>query len=251
MKRSKRSDEFVNNVRLYLLTAGKNEEDIDEVTGELKDHLAELERRGKSVESIIAGSPAEYMESLEGEMKNDYASWIKYIPIFGLYIIAYSALGPALKGTFELDIVQLIGLSVALVLSLVVIRTLFRNMAKKEWTGKKNFFAMFFASLVIMLLFIAVYLGSSSSTDTLYTASTVMNKVIVGMCIAIFIIEALMLKAWVLVIIPVLFFGPEFALNYTSLNEKWRLIGGSISSMVLILASILVYSWFIKKREAN
>ena len=78
MKLSKRSDEFVKNVRLYLLTSGKNEQEIEEVTGELEDHLAELESRGKSVESITAGSPAKYMESLEKEMTNDYASWLKY-----------------------------------------------------------------------------------------------------------------------------------------------------------------------------
>ena len=35
MKLSKRSDEFVKNVRLYLFTSGKNEQEIEEVTGEL------------------------------------------------------------------------------------------------------------------------------------------------------------------------------------------------------------------------
>ena len=47
MKLSKRSDEFVRNVRMYLFTSGKNEQDIEDVIGELEDHLSNLKAAGK------------------------------------------------------------------------------------------------------------------------------------------------------------------------------------------------------------
>ena len=251
MKLSKRSDEFVKNVRLYLWTSGKNEQEIEEVTGELEDHLAELESRGKSVESITAGSPAEYMESLGREMTNDYASWLKYIPIVGLIILAYAVMGSALHGSFEMNIIQVIGLPVIALVSLIIYRALFRQMAKKEWTGKKSFFAAFFVVMLVMLMFLAVALSSMLIIEPLYVASPKMNIVIAIICALVFVIGAIWLQQWLVIVAPVLLFGPQIAFNFTSFNEEWKLFGGWIISMVLISIMFIVYLLILRKKEST
>lgn len=251
MKLSKRSDEFVKNVRLYLFTSGKNEKEIVEVTGELEDHLAELESRGKSVESITAGSPAEYMESLEKEMTNDYASWFKYIPIVGLMILAYSVMGNALNGAFEMNIIQVIGVPLVAIVSLIIYWALFRNMAKKEWVGKKSFFASFVAVGLVMLLFFAVALSSSFFIDPFYVASPKMNIVIAIVCTLIFVIGAIWLKQWISIVVPVLLFAPQIAFNFTSFNEEWKILGGWIISMVLITFTFIVQLLILRKKELS
>lgn len=251
MKLSKRSDEFVKNVRLYLVTSGKNQQEIEEVTEELEDHLAELESRGKNVESITAGSPAEYMESLEKEMTNDYASWFKYIPIVGLLIVAHSVLGNALNGAFELNIIQLIGVPLVAFISLIIYWAMFRNMAKKEWTGKKIFFAAFGAVTLVMLMFFGVALVSSLFIDPFYVASPMINIVIAIICALIFVVGAIWLKQWIIIAIPVLLYGPQIAINFTSFNEDWKVIGGWIISMVLISIMFVVYLLILIRKESK
>ncbi|CAM3278590.1 DUF1129 domain-containing protein [Filibacter tadaridae] len=251
MKLSKRSDEFVKNVRLYLMTSGKNEDEIEEVVEELVDHLVELERRGKSVDSITDGSPAAYMESLEKEMTSDYGSWLKYIPIFSLLVIAYTVIGSALKGTFELNSIQLIGVPLIILLAVFVYWLLFRQMAKKEWGNTKSFFGAFMAVITVNLLFVAIILASSYLVEPFYVASPAVNKVIVGICILAFIVGAIVLKQWFVAILPVFLYGPDVVFNYTALSETAKLIGSSILSMVLILAMLVVYMFIYKKRATG
>ncbi|WP_172370478.1 DUF1129 family protein [Sporosarcina jiandibaonis] len=251
MKLSKRSDEFVKNVRMYLFTSGKNEQEIVEVTGELEDHLAEPESRGKSVESITAGSPAEYMESLEKEMTNDYAAWLKYVPFIGLFIVAYSVMGSAINGAFEVNIIQLIGVPVVAIVSLIIYWALFRNMAKKEWTGKKSFFASFFAVTSVMLLFFVVALSSMFFIEPLYVASPKMNIVIAIICALIFVLGAIWLKQWIAIVIPILLFGPQIAFSFTSFNDEWKIIVSWIISMVLIYVMFAVHLLILKKKESK
>ena len=251
MKLSKRSDEFVKNVRLYLITSGKNEAEIEEVAGELEDHLAELERRGKNVDSITGGSPATYMKSLEREMSNDYASWLKFIPILSILVLAYSVMGSALNNRFELDIIQLIGIPIVVILSLIVYWVLFRNVAKKELNGKKNIIPVFVAVIFVNSLFIAVALISAILFEPLYIATIGMNKFLVAVCLLVFIGGAVLLKSWIVIIIPILLFGPEFVLNFTSLSEEWKLGSGTLISMILILVFIGFYALNHKKKEAT
>ena len=251
MKLSKRSDEFVKNVRLYLFTSGKNEVEIEEVTGELEDHLAELESRGKSVESITAGLPSAYMESLEQEMTNDYASWFKYIPIVGLMIFAYSVMGNALNGAFEMNIIQLIGLPIVAIVSLIIYWALFRNMAKQEMTNKKSFFVSFFAVTFVMLMFFAVALSSALFIDPFYVASPNMNIVIAIVCTLIFVVGAIWLKQWIAIVVPILLFAPQIAFNFTSFNEEWKILGGWIISMVLITFTFIFQLLILRKKELS
>ncbi|MGG1574580.1 hypothetical protein [Fictibacillus sp. NRS-1165] len=81
MELSKQSQEFLQNLRLYLFSSGRKKSEIEEITEELGDHLREAERNGKSITHIIGQSPEQYMESIAKEMKVDYFGWSKVIPV--------------------------------------------------------------------------------------------------------------------------------------------------------------------------
>ncbi|MDI3412093.1 MULTISPECIES: hypothetical protein [Bacillus] len=79
LKLSDKSKLFLENLRLYLFSSGKNLDEIEEIVEELEVHLTEAEKSGKPIEKIIGKSPKEYMEMVSNEMVIDYRTWIKYI----------------------------------------------------------------------------------------------------------------------------------------------------------------------------
>lgn len=81
---SKRSQDFLENLHLYLFSSGKNSDDIDDIVRELETHLFEAKKNGKSIEKIIGKSPKEYMKMVSNEMIIDYRTWFKYIWIIVL-----------------------------------------------------------------------------------------------------------------------------------------------------------------------
>lgn len=55
---SKESEQLLIELRLYLISKGKNDKEINEITEELEVHLAETESEGKDVTKIIGESPS-------------------------------------------------------------------------------------------------------------------------------------------------------------------------------------------------
>src|SRR5690606_40909499 len=108
MMLSKKSTNFIENLRLYLLTSGKKEKEVDELIEELTAHLIESEKQGKSIHQIIEGTPEEYMQSLKNEMDTDFTMLFKYITIFIIGMLAYFFLGLAISGDFEIYLILII-----------------------------------------------------------------------------------------------------------------------------------------------
>ena len=250
MKLSKRSEEFIANVRMYLMTSGKNEREIDEVAEELEDHLAELEIRGESVDRITGGSPKEYLASLEQEMENDYAGWLKYVPAFLVSFAAFAAMGPAIRGMFSLNLLQLIGYPVVAGVVIMLYRTLFRKMAAGQWSDKKLFLVGGGLSMLSVLLFVGVLLAGSFIMDPFYTAGRTGNLVIILLSAAAFAAAAIMMGSWLLITIPVALFLPEWLILPMPLQEEAKMIASAIIPFIavaLVISAHLLY----EKRKAD
>lgn len=250
MKLSKRSEEFIANVRMYLMTSGKNEREIDEVAEELEDHLAELEIRGESVDRITGGSPKEYLASLEQEMENDYAGWLKYVPAFLVSFAAFAAMGPAIRGIFSLNLLQLIGYPVVAGVVIMLYRTLFRKMAAGQWSDKKLFLVGGGLSMLSVLLFVGVLLSGSFIMDPFYTAGRTGNLVIILLSAAVFASAAIMMGSWLLITIPVALFLPEWLILPMPLQEEAKMIASAIIPFIavaLVISAHLLY----EKRKAD
>src|SRR5699024_9109279 len=78
---SYKSRKFLEDLRVYLFSSGKDSNEIEQIVEELEIHLIEAEKNGKSIEKIVGHTPKEYMEQLSNEMPVDYKSWFKYVLI--------------------------------------------------------------------------------------------------------------------------------------------------------------------------
>ena len=234
-----KSMNFIDNLRMYLLTSGKNENEVKEVTEELRDHLIESEKRGKSIDEIIEGTPEAYMDSIKLEMKTDYISLVKNIPIYFLGTIAYFIMGPSIRGEFELNIVQLIGFPIISVISLLIYVVFFQKAGKNQYSSKKLFFIGMIASSSVTALFILLLLGSNFLIEPFYKASPIVTLVIIVICVAVFIMIAIIGNTLSAIWIPALLFVPDYFYRFSNLTDEKILII-SFASFVLIFIFLML-----------
>lgn len=86
---SMESRDFLENLRVYLISSGKKEIEINEIIEELEDHLYEAEKNGKKIDDIIGKSPKEYMEQVANEISFDLKGVVKFIPIVIICFYSY------------------------------------------------------------------------------------------------------------------------------------------------------------------
>lgn len=96
---SAKSSNFLGDLRVYLLSSGKDEKEVEDIVQELEVHLIEAEEKGKSVEQVIGQSPGEYMARISKEMSTDFSSEFKYILLIIFGGFSFSILPDLLKGT--------------------------------------------------------------------------------------------------------------------------------------------------------
>ena len=78
---SKQADQFMIELRMYLMSKGKNDKEIIEVIDELNDHLLQAEAEGKSIKDITGESPRAYMKSIGQEMGFDARQFLSLAPL--------------------------------------------------------------------------------------------------------------------------------------------------------------------------
>ncbi|WP_353948668.1 hypothetical protein ABNN70_02525 [Sporolactobacillus sp. Y61] len=129
---SEESREFLKNLRLYLLSSGKKETEIEDIVGELEDHLSEAEKDGKSVEMIIGRTPKAYMDQLAGEMSFDPRNLLVYGPMILLGVICFDILNKAADGIFSWSLLEITGNLLITLLGLILIILLFKYVASRQ-----------------------------------------------------------------------------------------------------------------------
>ena len=153
MQLSDKSKKFIDDLRLYLFSSGKNDQEIKEITEELEDHLYEAELNGKSIERIIGASPKEYMMSISTEMKTDYKAWAKYIPLIIIGAMSFSVIGDFLQGTLRYSLLKIIGTLIYSIIFLVGVFTAFRYMASNQVSKIKEFLILLLPIFISTLFF--------------------------------------------------------------------------------------------------
>ena len=245
MNISKKSKEFLGNLRLYLFSSGKNEKEIEEIIGELEDHISEAEAKGKNVEDIIGGTPKEYMEQIADEMPLDLRSWLKYIPILIIGLFAYDLLGNALRGGIEYSLLELGGNIFILLLFLSLTVVIFKYVASKKLSKTKEYLLFAILGITPISLFVGlIYLDRYYETPT-FEFSNTGNIIAIIVAIVVFIGISIWSKTWISIILPLILFLPEFIMNMTNLQEEIKL---TISGIVIPLC-IGIYFFIAMKIE--
>ena len=203
---SKQANQFIIELKMYLMSKGKNNQDINEVIDELSDHLLQAEAAGKDIKDIIGDSPRAYMKSIGQEMGFDIKEFLILTPMTALLLMAYVCFAPAILGEFTLSKLGLFGAITGGVLSIILYGFLFMRVLPKMIYSKWFYFIVGLTYVLLTGFFVLVYLFDK---EPFFIATPLQNNLILLGCIIIFIIWSLYAKTWSPIVIPIIIsFGP-------------------------------------------
>lgn len=247
LKLSKKSKEFLENLRVYLFSSGKQEDEIEGIVNELEIHLSEAEKNGKSIEKIIGKSPKEYMEMVSNEMVIDYRTWIKYICIIIFGSFSFTIFPDLLAGDLSYSVLEIIG---HIVIAAIFIASVFTGFKHISTTNHPPIIQGLILSGIVALpiaLFVGlIYLNRAFATPIIHFGN--MSSIIIGVITALFIIGvSIWAKSWSLIIIMSLLTIPDYLLNLTTLQYETQLI----ISTIITFGGIAIYLWILFKFEKS
>ncbi|WP_176786433.1 hypothetical protein [Thermoactinomyces sp. DSM 45892] len=242
---SKESQDFLDDLTVYLYSSGKKEEEVKGIVEELKDHLHEAEKNGKRVDDIIGIKPKEYMEQLASEMPFDVRGWLKYLPIVFMGALAYTVMGDAIKGEIKYSLIECIGYPFIFLLYLFSISRLFKYTSSHKVSKWKEYILFLGVTAVIPTAsFVAlIFLGKSYSTMAIHLGETG-NIVAIMLSILAFIGIAIWSKTWDAIMLPAILFLPDVLLKHTNLTAGTK----DMLSLLLSTSGICLYA-FLKLKE--
>lgn len=244
---SKKSQDFLENLRLYLFSSGKNSDEIDDIVNELEIHLSEAEGNGKSIEKIVGKSPKEYMKVVSNEMTIDYRTWFKYICIIVLGSFSFTVFPDLLEGNLSYSVLEIFG---HIFIAIIFIASVFAGFkyisTVSQSIGKQGMVLVGIAILPITLFVGLIYLNKAIDTPVIHFGNTA--SLIIGLFMSLFIIGvSIWARTWALIIIIALLTLPDYLLNQTSLQYETKLI----VSMIITFGGIALYLWILSKLEKN
>ncbi|MCM3738305.1 NADH dehydrogenase subunit [Bacillus cytotoxicus] len=242
---STKSEQFLIELRMYLLQRGKKDEDINEIVDELEIHLTEAEKRGQSVDHIIGESRKQHMKNIGKELPVDKKGLMQVIPAAILVIIAYMAFPPALRGQFKISQNILLFGSLPLFLAFSVFTiTLLKGIPKVYPSTKKSLFLMLLANCIAIGGWLVFYFWIDGKMDTNYFVATpTQNYIIAGVCMLIFVLFALYTKSWITIFaVFTICIGPiAERIIPSEINKDPRYITATIIVCTVIAVFLAIY----------
>ncbi|QWH62413.1 DUF1129 domain-containing protein [Bacillus mycoides] len=209
MQISKEGEKFLIDTKVYLITKGIKEEDVDAFIEDAELHLIEGEKEGKTVSDIFGDSPKEYAEELAKEMEKDKGGSIKSIlgMIIGIggYWLLTNILFESPNHEFTLTNVQLIGYPIVLMITIVSIILAFKMSSFKSKI--KEFSIIYVAALLpILLLVLLMFMNKWYGTPVLQL-TTMQSYILAGVILLVLLIVEAYMLGWIgilAVIVPLL-----------------------------------------------
>lgn len=231
---SDKSQKFIEDLKLYLFSSGKNEKEINDITKELEEHLYEAELDGKSIDQIIGSSPKDYMLSISNEMKTDYKAWVKYLPLIIIGTMSFSVFDDLLHGTLSYSVLKIIGTVVYCLLFLAGVMIAFRYTARNQVSKLREFLILLVPIIMSMIAYGGLYFADSVYSTPIISFG-ILGSIITGLLFLSFIIGfSIWAKTAILPVVLISIHLPEFALSFIALNEELRLILGLVITYLLI-----------------
>lgn len=248
MTLSKESQAFLDNMRVYLVTSNKKEDDVNELIEELEDHLHEAELNGKSVEHIIGKSPKAYMKEIEVEVETDKKFWFGIVPLILLNAFAYLIMNKAIDDDRNYSLLQLIGSPILFALSMLLIFGSIRFMVSNKLSKKKEVMMYIAIGLISSIMFAAVFLADLFIETPVLIISPSMNIIVILVACSVFVASAIYWKAWISVIVPAVLYIPQLVLRYIDINEESKLI---IILSIFMVLSLSLWIWYFIQSKKN
>ncbi|MDA2137119.1 DUF1129 domain-containing protein [Bacillus pacificus] len=248
MKISKEGEKFLIDTKVYLITKGIKEEDVDAFLEDAELHLIEGEKEGKTVSDIFGDSPKEYAEELAKEMEKDKGGSIKTIlgMIIGIggYWLLTNILFESQNHEFTLTNVQLIGYPIVLMITIVGIIFAFKMSSFKSKI--KEFSIIYVAALLpILLLILLMFMNKWYGTPVLQL-TTIQSYILAGVILLVLLIGEAYILGWIGILTVIV---PLFIMFvFKGLGEKnpyW----GILESLLLYGSLYVLMRWSFKNEE--
>ncbi|MGF3077141.1 DUF1129 family protein [Facklamia sp. P12955] len=241
---SKQSKEFLENLTVYLVSKGKETNEIEEIVSELEDHLIQAEGQGKPIEHIIGSSPKDYMRSIANEMLVDHRSAIKNI--IGIMVASYSfiILPNLMRGEFSFSILEIMGHLVIAGAFIVAVLAAFRKIIPARLSDKMKYLVFAIISLVTIAAYVALYYVDSMTQTPIITLDSTVSLLIGSIMVLNLILLSIWSKTAVLLVTLLLITLPEYLLNLSPLPYELK----QILTLIIMIGGFALYAWFVLKR---
>ncbi|KON68815.1 HAAS domain-containing protein [Peribacillus butanolivorans] len=240
---SSKSKSFLEDLRVYLFSSGKNSDGIESIVEELEVHLMEAEKKGKSIDNIIGQSPKEYMDQISNEMTTDYRSWFKYIVIIIFGAFSFTIINDLFKGNLSYSLLELIGHVCIAAIFILGIFSAFKYVSANNISRGKEFAIYYVLGMLPLGLYIGlIFFNRIIETPVIQFGTTWTN--ITAIITFVFLIAiSWWARSWVVIIILALLTLPDYLLSQFALHDDTQLIVGTLISF----GGIAVYLFITSK----
>lgn len=248
MELSKKSRNFLDDLAVYLISSGKSEHEVKEITEELKDHLEEAQRAGKDVDDVVGQSPEAYMRQLGSEMAFDVKGIVKVFSMLIPTVFAYVIIANFIQGEMTFSSVQLIGFPLVAVIFLLTVTQVFRKMSTGSSHGKvKAGLTYVVLGAVPLTLFVSLMVLDLIVETPAVTFETLGQFVLFGLAVLTLVIVSAWTKTWINLMVPILLFVPQYVLSRTDFKLEQQLL---LSLMILFIGmGIVLFIWWKKNQR--
>ncbi|MCM3034947.1 hypothetical protein M3579_02990 [Bacillus pumilus] len=235
---SKETRHVLLELKLYLISKGKNQDEIDELMDELTTHAVEAEKDGKTGEALFGGDPRGYADELAKEMSRNHKDWVPFVSAFLIGSLFYMILSDAISQSLSYSWYALIGYPLVLVANVIMIIVMFRASAFQ--TGSRAFLYFWILGIFQLTSMVTIkLLDQKLGTPSLVLTSGQRWGIILFMLLCIIVFNAIM-KANLISLIPIIFFGPQLIFEWIGWTSQGVLLLQSLLSIVIIIGLVLI-----------
>lgn len=229
---STESTRFLDDLHVYLLASGKNEQATQDIVSELADHLRDAESDGKSVKSITGDSPAAYIQSISNELAFD---WKGLLQIFGLVLAggsSFSFFQQLFNGSVSYSAILLLSFASAVALLIVCLALILRYLSTHPVSPvRQKVLSGLFGGLFSVSILVTVFADRFIDSPTV-TFSLPVSYAIGLLYLVVIIWLSVSSGTWVIAIGLAAYFLPEFVLHQTGVNGIIAILSSYLISVI-------------------
>ena len=246
---SKETRHILLELQLYLISKGKNQDEIDELMDELTAHAVEAEKDGKTGEDVFGGDPRTYADELAKELSGNHKDWVPFVSAFLIGSLFYMILADAISQNLSYSWFALIGYPLVLVANVIMIIVMFRASAFQ--TSSRVFLYFWMLGIFQLTAMVTIkLLDQKVGTPLLVLTSGQRWGVILLMLLCIVVFNAI-LKANVVSLIPIIFFGPQLIFEWIGWTSPSVILLQSLLSIVILIGLIFIVLRRTNKKNEN
>ncbi|MEN7365929.1 HAAS domain-containing protein [Bacillus safensis] len=246
---SKETRHILLELQLYLISKGKNQDEIDELMDELTAHAVEAEKDGKTGGDVFSGDPRSYADELAKELSGNHKDWVPFVSAFLIGSLFYMILADAISQNLSYSWFALIGYPLVLVANVIMIIVMFRASAFQ--TSSRVFLYFWMLGIFQLTAMVTIkLLDQKVGTPLLVLTSGQRWGVILLMLLCIVVFNAI-LKANVVSLIPIIFFGPQLIFEWIGWTSPSVILLQSLLSIVILIGLIFIVLRRTNKKNEN